>query len=414
MKRIALAWIIGTATAALTVACSVYDASLLKYSTDTDAAADATHDVVSEPDATAAEDVDPAPPDVVEEALADAEAEAAACDPCAEQGLVRPPCAPTGSDPATELDPIVYAVHTLRVGLSPKKPDDWRTIGLDMDCLLTGVGGTPSMCVGSGSSAAVLEDGLLGRDNSFGRNVGGMIRLLSQVGALPYDLEEIWNYYFSTGRQGMLFEVRHYSGEADDPRVWLALYASAGTRDPITHAAVTPKWDGTDEWSILQTSLAPGNQPLFVDDSAYVSGNVLVAHMPEGLPLTFTADGSLFEMALARSVLALELSADRQRVTLGTVNGTWYRTQALAAVDAYMAQAGLCSDNPIYVQGKKVIENAADIRADLQAAPQLPCNAVSVGIELSADRATLGQAEAPPPPKPSQCGDAGAADAGAD
>jgi len=177
---------------------------------------------------------------------------------------------------------------------------------------------------------------------------------------------------------------------------------------------VTTKWDGTDEWSILQTSLAPGNQPLFVDDSAYVSGNVLVAHMPEGLPLTFTADGSLFEMALARSVLALELSADRQRVTLGTVNGTWYRTQALAAVDAYMAQAGLCSDNPIYVQGKKVIENAADIRADLQDAPQLPCNAVSVGIEISADRANLGPAEAPPPPKPSQCGDAGAADAGTD
>ena len=69
--------------------------------------------------------------------------------------------------------------------------------------------------------------------------------------------------------------VSKYSGTPNDDRVSVAVYDTPGM--------TAPAWNGTDVWPITDTSVGSSgsvDEPLVVDDAAYVVDGVLVAHWP--------------------------------------------------------------------------------------------------------------------------------------
>ena len=424
-SRLAALLAVGGALGAWSATCTEYDASLLVYTGRQDAAIqDATAEDGPGAEADASADVvaDTGTDGPVLDAEADVDAEASedaketgivACDPCTDPGLLRPVCPPDMADPPAEVEPMVFAMRTVRAAMTKTASTDWQNIGLDLDCLNTQATGDPIMCKRTGSDPSVVEDGLLGRDNSFGRNLCGVIRLLELFNLITYDVEQSWNEGLALGKSGMLLELRRYSGEPNDPQVLLALYMSHGTRNAENTADLHANWDGNDLWSRSTTSLTLNDQPAFLDDAAYVTNGTIVAHLPEGVPLVLTSNQAALSMALTKSVVSLTMSPDHTKITNGVLAGAWYTTAALSALDGYAAQSGICQNRPEYAAARNVIATSSDVRADLKSAPTLDCNAMSMGLSFTAERAKLGGVVAPPPPVATPCDDAGV-DAGAD
>jgi hypothetical protein len=61
--------------------------------------------------------------------------------------------------------------------------------------------------------------------------------------------------------------------------------------------------------------------------------------------------------------------------------------------------------------GRQALSKSSDLRLGLEPMPALECNAMSLGLGFTAQRAKLGAIVEAPPKKPDLCGDAGA-DAG--
>ena len=387
---------------------------MLAYSHRSDAATQdvASTDVVSSLDSQdayeAPDDVTAEPPVDTTVDVAEAESEPVPCDPsCTDPTVLRPPCPPNMSDPPTQGEPLVFAMHTVRAGMSKAQMNDWKSIGLDLDCLWTKQDGTPSMCKGPSADPSVVQDGDLGRDNSFAHNVGGAICLMELFGLLSFDVEETFNTGIAQGHSSMLFTLENFGGGTDDPQVLVSFYTSRGTYDSTGTTPVPAVWDGNDQWTIVRDSLTPTNQPKYVDDAAYVANNRIVGHLPDGVPLTFTAGDGVLEISLTNSVFVLEMSPDHEHIVSGVLAGVWYTPAAMSALDAYAAQTGVCPGQQEYDAAREVLAKASDIRVDLKPAPTLECNAMSIGIAFTCDRAKLGAVIDPPPPSPSKCTDAG-------
>jgi|GEM_PF-5368918 len=412
--RVAGAAVGACSLAAWFATCAEYDSSLLAYSHRSDAA---TQDTAPPEDVPSLDgpDADDAPDDAVAEPPADttvdvteAESGSVPCDPsCTDPTVLRPPCPPDMPDPPTQGEPLVFAVHTVRAGMSKAKMNDWNSIGIDLDCLWTKQDGTPSMCKSPSADPSVVQDGDLGRDNSFAHNVGGAIRLMEMFGLLSYDVEEDFNTSIDQGHSSMLFALENFGGGTDDPQVLVSFYTSRGTYDSTGTTPVPALWDGNDLWTIVRDSLTPTNQPKYVDDTAYVTNNRIVGHLPDGVPLRITGGDGVLDLSLTNSVFVLEMSSDHEHIVSGVLAGVWYTPAAMSAIDSYAAQAGVCADQPMYAAARDVLAKASDIRLDLKPAPTLECNAMSIGIAFTCDRAKLGAVIDPPLPSPSKCVDAG-------
>lgn len=399
------------ALAAWSVTCTEYDSSLLAYSHADASPQDVQAQDESAPDSTESGLSDAAEEPAVDaatEAQADADAATGPCDPaCTDPDLIRPPCPPNVPDPTSLPDSLVFAMHTVRGGMTKAAMDDWKTIGLDLDCLFTKKTGSPTMCKSTASDLSVIEDGEQGRDNSFGKNLGGAIRLMELFGIIDTDVEVAWNQGLADGSNGLLFKIDDYGGGADDPQVTISVYPSTGVYDEAGVTELTANWDGNDFWTVDRNSTTPLGTAKYLDDAAFVAGYKVVGHLPEGLPLKFNASGGVLELALTRSTFVLEMSPDRQHVVSAVLGGVWYTSSAISALDDYASQTGVCPDQPQYAAARNILANSSDIRVDLKPAPNLDCNGMSIGLAFTADPAKIGAVLDAPPTQPSQCGDAG-------
>lgn len=419
------------------VTCNEYNPSLLHYSqpntgpddasfqADADASDAQAADAVSEPDVADSSDEpvtdatsDPpldafddadaidALDDVVDEPDAPEDAPAATCDQCPELALAHAPCPPNVPDSESLAEPLVFAVREARMGMStaPQDEDEWRELGLDLDCLHTQSDGKPLQC--RNSSATAVQDGFEGRDNSLANNVGGFIRTMAILGLIEGDPQQAMNDRFNRGAGGLLIRIADYNGEANDPRVVVSILFSTGVVDEDGGKA-TANWDGQDRWAVDEQSVAYSGEPKYTDDAAYVVDDVVVAHLPDGVPMEFVSDTATIELSINHSVLQLKMSPDHTRVIDGTIAGVWHTITALTALDRYAAQMGICPDFPGYAIARDKFATSSDTRLDLKPAPDLDCNAISMGVGIKAERALFGPIMPAPPDPPSQCTDAG-------
>lgn len=389
--------------------------------TSSDSGADAASDAVSEamPDT-------PGSPDVSAETGADVEVADAgsetvppfdaadaggSCDPeCPTVGLARPPCKPAVADSTSLPEPLLFAVRTMTTGMNPDHPDDWLDLGLDLDCLYTDDQGQPPSCIPAPNAESKQngEDGHQGRDNSFGNNIGAKVRAMTPV--LGKNYENSLNEGLEIGFRGILLEVGDYNGEADDPNVWVTVLSAGGTVDDVGNY-VAPKWMGKDLWTVESTNYQAGSfEPLFKSTQAYVSGRVLVAKMPSGLPLTISGEAAGLKWTLDQTTVLFKMDPQHTYLTEGVIAGVWPAALAANSMAQVLASVGTCPDDPGYVLIEQVIANSLDIREKAVAQPQADCQAISVGLGFVGMIARRGPIIDPPPPKPDPC----AKDAGTD
>jgi hypothetical protein len=404
-------WLAAPCLAAAALAsCAEYDSSLLIYSD----AGDGGPDVSVSPDASEDPSVEPeAEPEAAPEAAPDAESDADSdvfdphgCDPCQDPSLARAPCKPPAPNPAGG-EQYVFAVDTVRMGLDANKPDDWRQLGLDRDCLKTPKTGEPMPCIrAQGAPVETTEDGLEGRDNSFGRNMGGLVVQLESFKFIS-NVEEDQNQNLLEGRSGILAVIENWSGERDDPTVTFSLYLSRGVYESTGTTEILAKWDGNDLWSRDKSSVGINDKPKFVDDAAWVTDGVLVAHLPAGLPLEFSGATSSLVMSLNESVITFRVADDKTSIQEGVLAGVWNADAALASMKSFAEQSGVCPNDPMFFPVEQAVVRSPDIRLNLEYRPDLECNAMSLAMAFTGKPAKLGPIVTPPPPQPSPC-DAGA------
>lgn len=327
------------------------------------------------------------------------------CDPtCMVSGMARAACRPAGPDGESLKEPLVFAVNSVRGGMDAKVPQDWLSLGLDLDCLNTGETGEPASCKAAPSAGGKkVQDGLQGRDNSFGNNFGGLMR--DMVGALNRNVEEKHNEALRDGVRSVLLVIEDFNGEPDDPKVTLTMLLSVGTVDE-TKAHVAPSWNGQDVWSVDSNCVAQfSGEPKFKDSEAYVSGHVLVAHMPNGVSFSFHAENSDLVVGLNHSTLQMRLSDDLKHLTDGVISGVWPRVSAAEALSGYANGLGICPGNFAWPLLEQAIANSVDIRLDGIPSPESECQGISLGAAFTAERALRGPVVDPPEPVPNPCVD---------
>jgi len=339
-------------------------------------------------------------------------------DPCSSASF---PLQPSVTDDGPNDVSFVAAFRTVDFGEDDVVMDR-PGVGYDLDDECTCIEDNGPSCLVEGANRC---DGYGGIDNS-----------ISVLFALAKTFSENFTSSFHSdnanrGEWGILVRVEDYNGQPNDQQVRVSLFTSGGLeQDPCVEGgtpAATPKWDGSDRWPIMTPSLepdvgvgggAPGGggpytcgdpsepgysfeSPKFFDNLAYVNDGVLVASLPEA-GLVLDGDGGAIDLTAGFLTGRLREGAGGWFIDGGVLAGRWAATDAFVAVSTLGSGTALCTDDSLYQNLKTAVCNARDITAQI-AGPTAPCDAVSFGMEFTAEPAQLGFIYVPPPGPPSPC-----------
>jgi hypothetical protein len=328
--------------------CAIYDSSLL-----VDASSDAASD--------AGADVDP-------------------CD------HAEPPARPVKDDPSDAGD-IQFLVALRTIDFNTQT--DAGAYGYDLDHTCT----CPAQesCVPAKSAPQHCDDPQ-GRDNAGGKLIQQFSQLTTALNANKV------NDNIGKGINTMILRVTGWNGTPNDSLVSLGVFVSNGTV-PLDDAGANPipQHDGNDQWGIDPSSLV-GSPPPYVaineDDSAYVSGGVLVGSVsfPFGLGTQFGAtflrlDGAFLVGAITQVQTGYAMT--------GVVTGRWDTRNVLTGMqglrDPFNQGQFLCGNDPTYQAFKGAICQAADIASiATNDNASAPCNALSLAVGFTTEPAKLG------------------------
>lgn len=327
-----------------------------------------------------------------------------------------PPAAPSSGDPggsnevAVALRVIDLGDETVMMGIAP---------GYDLDSYCT--------CNGDGASCqrppwltADPCDAAGGIDNSLAQVFGAGSAFSSRLSS------DFHNANLGSGLYSTVVHVTGYNGEADDPQVTVALYPSPGLgRDPCNPPNPSPMWNGSDRWPVLDSALTntggsggaggSGGGPScstavdiadarYLDDAAYVSGNVLVAQIDQAeIILDSIAATVVFDATSVVVSARLEQVTGGWGLRDGTIAGIVELQEAFRAIAEHITEGQLvCTNHALYNVIKTAVCRVPDITVT-PAGPTQVCDAVSFGIGFGiADPITLGSA-VPTPPGPGTC-----------
>lgn len=333
--------------------------------------------------------------------------------------LAHPPAATAGADPGGNID-FVVAVRTIELGDTVSSSGAaWTKLGYDLDKLCTCSTDQLGSCK---PPKQVVCDGVDGRDNALGAFV-------HQVGTV-FKIGDLSSAKLTTKIEGggntVLIRVRGYNGSQNDGQVEVTWFASDDF--PVSNTA-PPKWDGTDEWPVLSSSLEPltpdggadagadsGKDATasdagsalsveygkYVDKLAYVANGTLVANLPAG-SFSLTAATSL-NFAAALFTAKIENAPGGgwalQEGVLAGITKVSDVLGVLPSMDDPFLGLPICTDSLIYAGIKSVICDFPDMT--ILGTPAKPCDYMSLGINVTGHPAKLG-AISVKPDKPSKC-----------
>ena len=300
------------------------------------------------------------------------------CDP------IRPPARPGTPDGADEPQ-IIFA---LRDVVLDQADDVWLNYGYDLDGYCTNIATERSCEPPLGGTVAI--DGERGLDNAAGE------RLLSiLVEGFPTVAEQA-QIDQASGRAAVVLRVRGYNGLDDDPSVEVALMQSVHAIPEGGTLGDDPAWDGRDRWYVSEADFVSGDpeDPLVLDDTAYVAGRTLVMEIPAGRGISFPWSGLFLELRLTGGVLTGEISADGTLLSNVQLAGRWPSVDLRDALDGI----GLCPGDPGRSTAELLLSSLPDIREDpSDDGLGVTCNAFSVGIGMLGYRARWGGVVTPTP-----------------
>ena len=337
------------------------------------------------------------------------------------------PDPPAAADPGVDDLDLVVAVHTIDFKEADAKATTGPTVGYDLDshCTCQGQGNS---CTEPAWATASNCDGPAGRDNAWVYIFAAANLFNSGISSAGYSAQ------VAAGDFTALVRVRGYNGKPNDDQVSVATYPSGGLKsDPCGAPDHTPRWDGTDRWPIIYTSLVgagggggfaptgggggcggggstgpPGlslDDPKYVDTHGYVADGVLVASIPE-LGIMLTGDVNATELKVKAAFVTGKLQqlppdnhwVIRQGLLVGRIEvSEVFRTLSTMVI----TQGQICTDNPLYSWVKNAVCRYPDV-ASVIGGPTTPCDAISFGMAFEADPAGLGLIYVPTG-TPAQC-----------
>lgn len=356
--------------------------------------------------------------------------------------LARWPQPPAQNDPASSGGGAwVVAMQTVNVGANPDAgailPDSGTPLppigfDLDNDCTCC-TERSMSTCITGGSciGPSVVCDDDAGRDH-IALNI---FRVVPNASAAA-------NTGMQTGQFSILLQVSGYNGALNDTNVTVALYVSNGLVGIQNGGSVTPHHDGTDMWTVdshyIATAQTGGTvpdgtpcngtsacQPIYVDNSAWVTNGVLVARPEATLPLTFgyraNIGGALMKLndtVISGTLRPIEVDGGPRvwGIVNGSISGRWESAQLLSNLATLpnpdVDGSYLCGTDPqlgaLYQSAKTYICSLQDI-VSIQALDNTmsTCDSLSMSLGFTAEPAMLGTVYTVDPPSSGCVSEAG-------
>ena len=148
--------------------------------------------------------------------------------------------------------------------------------------------------------------------------------------------------------------------------------------------------------------------------NSYVVGNTWVGRFSGDLPIELLFfNGDPLRLVVNNPIVTMDLDAQRQSVTKGTLAGVLATDTLIAELGGLIPRvggAGYCSGPPVESL-LVMIAQSSDILADGTQDPTKPCSGISISLGFEAKRVQLGPIAAPAAPLPPVC-DGGGTDGG--
>lgn len=289
--------------------------------------------------------------------------------------------APAKSAPDGGSDDFYSAVRMIEMGETKPEPE-----GFDLDGTCTCSPDPPS-CVYPKYAPGEHCDNINGRDNATAK-VFQQLQVFAGVGSVG---SSNFSAKAEIGTWSLLVRVSGYNGQADDATVRVALYE---TYWDDTTQPKQPSWGGTDLWTVAASSLADGasiDSPKYVDNAAYVVGNVVVASLPEAF-IGLGGGSNTLGIRLVGGTLigTIEKLNGRYRVVDGLIAGRWPSDDVFKVLGTFeVSGQTLCNDGSFaYTRFKELICQATDIASTL-GGPTLPCDSLSFGMKFATEPAAV-------------------------
>jgi hypothetical protein len=295
----------------------------------------------------------------------------------------------------------LFLGDSTRDGTIPDPKDTaWATFGYDIDHRTT-IAWSPDVCVRSGNGFENTSiDGEDGIDNAF----GDAMLLFISYGTGAADLTGDATKLIASGQWTLQVRVTGLSGDAKQSAMLVA-----GETFISGAYGGTPSFDGTTSWPVR-----PNTRVQF--DTVYVNAGTVVlrdAEQPLELPIQllnyFYSDPKppvpvTLTLRVHTPIVTFDLSSGS-----GTIAGVLETDEAIASARVLGGELGSC----FYFESDLI--SAQDILTDGGNAPNVPCDAISIGLGFTAKQvANPPESGTDPAPLPDPCGPDASLDGGAD
>ncbi|MBL0195677.1 MAG: hypothetical protein IPQ09_15895 [Myxococcales bacterium] len=332
-----------------------------------------------------------AAPDV---AVADADRPDAAVNVA---GLPPRPTAPT-----TATSAGYYAIHTMFLGDTDRagapSQTAWKRYGYDLDSRVSTDKSTDHCRLRPGAPNKVKTDGESGIDNSFGANI-----LPIFTTALP-DFPRDTNAALQTGTGTYILQAVGFDGTSDQSNTGLT-----GQLFETGRVSPAPRWDGSDLWPVLASSLVGGTLAGGANakmSDAYVSGGMFVGVLPGTFNLSLAGVQGGIVLPIERPLITFKKPSNGLDATTGTIAGVMNTARFNSEFRRVAGQLStvLCEGSTLDNITSQFTQ-ASDIMSDgTNGDSSKECDAISIAIGFTAKVVKEPSAVAPaPPPSPDPC-----------
>lgn len=284
------------------------------------------------------------------------------------------------SGPKPSLGGRAFVAHEISLGdVGPDggaDPNAWAAVGANIDGQDTAADSESACTLVGGASTAVQIDGNDGIDNSFAKNV---LPIFASMGAS--DFSASLTQSIESGGPTLMIDVQ---GLTDDPsQTATALDAQLLS---VVHNGARPSWDGSDSWDVYMSSLvdgaiAKGARARF--SSSSINGGAWSNGVAGDVPLTLAFGGVSIDVVVHHAQVSFRHDT-AHHASGGVVAGVINTSEFLAGLQPVFKQIGMCGYTFVL---NPEIEAASDILDDGTNKSGVTCNAISIGIDFTADEA---------------------------
>ncbi|MGK4004778.1 hypothetical protein WMF31_19260 [Sorangium sp. So ce1036] len=333
----------------------------------------------------------------------------APADNHADVDLGQPP-APGPAQPGESGASVAFAMDRLFLGDTDrdgnKAAGSWKEYGLNLDGLVSSAAST-GLCkpVTGAEPSDIYPDGAGGIDNSFGKNLVGLIATL-----LP-DPSTLVSDAIGNGDFTVILKIDGLGEQSSYNPLTAKLYGGATL-------GAAPAWDGSDRWPVVPELLGDAQDiasarvvfpDSYVVDDTWVSGT-----QPQGtFKLNLTISNNTIGLTISNLRITMELDPDHKSVVKGTIAGvleTDVLVEELRSVIGTI-EPSFCESTGLDSTLDQV-RRASDIMKDGGQDPGQECNAISIGIGFTAREVQLGDIAPPAEATSTACGETAPTDGG--